>query len=169
MKILVTAASKHGGTTDIATAIAEELRAAGLLPTIVEQSQVTGLDGYDAVVLGSGVYAGRWLGDARDLVERCGPAFRERAVLLFSSGPIGEDPKPIGDPGDVATLTAATGARGHRVFAGRLVRDRLGFVERTVVTALRAPDGDFRDWAEIRAWARTIAHELLPAMPPVLA
>ena len=60
MKVLVTAASKHGGTTDIATAIAEELRAAGLLPTIVEPSQVTGLDGYDAVVLGSGVYAGRW-------------------------------------------------------------------------------------------------------------
>jgi menaquinone-dependent protoporphyrinogen oxidase len=169
MKVLVTAASKHGGTNDIAIAIGEELRAAGLEVMVAEPAQVIGLDGFDAVILGSAVYAGRWLGDARDLIERCEPALRDRAVWLFSSGPIGEDLKPVGDPADVPEIMTSTRARGHRVFAGRLVRDRLGFVERAVVTALRAPDGDFRDWAEIRSWARSIAHELLPAMPPVLA
>jgi hypothetical protein len=28
------------------------------------------------------------------------------------------------------------------------------------VTAFRAPDGDFRDWEEIRDWASSIAEQL---------
>ncbi len=60
----------------------------------------------------------------------------------------------------MAALVAATGAREHRVFAGRLDRHRLGFAERAVTLALRAPEGDFRDWAAIEAWAAEIAETL---------
>ncbi len=35
-----------------------------------------------------------------------------------------------------------------------------GFAEKAMVTALHAPDGDFRDWAEIEAWGHSIANEL---------
>ena len=54
----------------------------------------------------------------------------------------------------------ATHAREHRVFAGKLDRSRLGFFEKAVVIALRAPEGDFRDWDEIRDWASSIASSL---------
>jgi hypothetical protein len=37
----------------------------------------------------------------------------------------------------------------------------LGFGERAVVTAMRAPTGDFRDWDAVAAWADAIAVELL--------
>jgi menaquinone-dependent protoporphyrinogen oxidase len=50
-----------------------------------------------------------------------------------------------------------TGARGHRVFPGRLDRDLLSFGERAMVTAMRAPVGDFRDWGAVAAWADEIA------------
>lgn len=46
------------------------------------------------------------------------------------------------------------------VLGGRLERARLGFGEKAVVSALRAPDGDVRDWNEIRDWATVIADVL---------
>jgi menaquinone-dependent protoporphyrinogen oxidase len=67
------------------------------------------------VVLGSAVYAGHWLKPARDLVARCGPALAARPVWLFSSGPVGDPPKPEEDPVDVAEVLAATSAREHRL------------------------------------------------------
>jgi menaquinone-dependent protoporphyrinogen oxidase len=48
----------------------------------------------------------------------------------------------------------------HRVFSGRIDLGRLGFAERAVVKALRAPVGDYRDWDAITAWAVDIATAL---------
>ena len=160
MKVLVTVATRHGATGEIAQAIGDALRDQGLDPTVLEPDQVEGVDGYDAVVLGSAVYAGHWLKPARDLVARCRPALAARPVWLFSSGPIGDPPKPEEDPVDVAELLTATSAREHRLFAGKLVRRQLAFPERAIVAALRVPDGDFRDWPEITAWAAGIATTL---------
>jgi menaquinone-dependent protoporphyrinogen oxidase len=61
---------------------------------------------------------------------------------------------------DVAEIAAATGARDHRVFAGKLVRRQLGFGDKAIAVALRVPEGDFRDWTEIRGWAAGIADAL---------
>jgi menaquinone-dependent protoporphyrinogen oxidase len=116
-------------------------------------------------VLGSAVYAGRWLEPARQYAALYADVLRSRAVWLFSSGPIGEPPFPPDQPHDAAPIAALTGARGHRVFPGRLDKDRLTFGERAMVTAMRAPVGDFRDWAEIAAWADTIAAAVTADVP----
>ena len=67
MRILVSAASRHGSTAEMATELGKALR--GALPRVgidvVPPSRVPGVDGYDAVVLGSAVYFGRWLDEAR--------------------------------------------------------------------------------------------------------
>jgi menaquinone-dependent protoporphyrinogen oxidase len=162
MRVLVTVASRYGATTEIGRAVADELAARGIEVALLAPDEVGAVDAYDAVVLGSAVYAGHWLKPARELVERAGPALAARPVWLLSSGPVGDPPKPDEDPVDVAALTAATGARDHRVFAGRIVRKRLRFADRAIVAALRAPDGDFRDWNEIRDWAASIAAALEP-------
>lgn len=160
MSVLVTAASKHGATEEIARGIGEVLEERGHEVTVMPPEEVASLQGYEAVVLGSGVYAGRWLKPAMELVERLGSELAEMRVWLFSSGPIGDPPKPEEDPVDVAEVMEAAGALGHRVFAGRLVKDGLGFGEKAIVMALRAPEGDFRDWDEIRGWAEEIAEAL---------
>ena len=46
------------------------------------------------------------------------------------------------------------------MFAGKLVKRQLSFGERAIVVALRVPEGDFRDWAEIKGWASQIAESL---------
>lgn len=157
MRVLVTAASKHEATREIAEMITARLRGHRLDAMHLEPGEVDDLAGVDAVVLGSAVYAGRWMEPARSLVDRLGPQLAERRVWLFSSGPIGDPPKPVGDPIEIAELLTTTGAEGHRVFAGRLDRDRLGLGERAVVRALRAPEGDFRDVDDITGWADAIA------------
>ena len=61
MRVLVSAASRHGATTEIAARIADGLGQAGIEAVVVEPDAVNSLEGFDGVVLGSGVYAGRWL------------------------------------------------------------------------------------------------------------
>jgi menaquinone-dependent protoporphyrinogen oxidase len=160
MRVLVCTASKHGATADIGRAIAEVITGEGIEARVSEPEAVTSLDSFDAVVLGSAVYAGRWMKSMKELVELQGEELARRPVWLFSSGPIGDPPKPEEDPADVGPIAEAIGARQHSIFAGRIDRKALNFGERAIVTALKVPDGDFRDWDEVRAWALAIAEEL---------
>ena len=158
-------ASKHGATAEIGNSIAAVLAAAGNETVLVAPGEVDGIDDYDAVVLGSAVYAGRWMADARDLVTSFASRLRERPVWLFSSGPLGDPPKPDEEPVDVEPITEATGAREHVVFSGRLEKKLLGFGERAIVAAFHAPEGDFRDWDLIEEWATGINRSLQELKP----
>lgn len=161
MKVLITAASKHGATAEIAWAIRGHLVEEGLQAVVVDPDEITELAGYDAVVVGSGVYAGHWLKPAKQLVERLRGQLGDVPVWLFSSGPVG-DPQVPAEEGavDVADILEATGAHEHKLFAGRIDMDQLGFTERAMVRALRVPAGDFRDWPAIAAWSRQMAADL---------
>jgi len=142
------------------------LAADGLTATAETLDRVERLDEYDAVVLGSAVYMGRWLAPARAFVEQHAEALRARPTWLFSSGPIGDPPRPAADSAvDVDDLVTATNAREHRLFGGRVDKHRLGFGERAMMLAFRADDGDFRDWAAIEDWAHAIARDARTARP----
>ena len=147
MKVLVSAASRHGATADIARTIGDTLTEEGLEAVVLPPDAVTTLDGYAGVVLGSGIYVGHWMDAAKNLVERHSAALASLPVWLFSSGPIGEPPKPDEDPADIAEIIEATHAREHRVFAGKVDKSVLGLGEKVLLKAVRAPEGDFRPWA----------------------
>jgi menaquinone-dependent protoporphyrinogen oxidase len=170
-RVLVAVASKHGATAEIADALARGLAdspagaAAGLSAVVVAAQRRPNPLPYDAVLLGSAVYAGRWLDDARQYAALYADTLRQRRVWLFSSGPMGEPPFPADEPHDAAPTAALTGARGHRVLPGRIDKSRLTFGERAMVTAMRAPVGDFRDWAEIAAWAGEVAAVISADVP----
>ena len=115
---------------------------------------------YDAYLVGSAVYAGRWMKSGRHYVHDHLIELRSKPLWLFSSGPLGEHADPdqaIDHPEEIGTLA---GAREHKVFAGRLFRKELGPMERAMAAAVHAPEGDFRDWAEVDAWADHIDAEL---------
>jgi menaquinone-dependent protoporphyrinogen oxidase len=161
--VLVAVASKYGATEEIAEGIAGALVQAGLDTKVARVAEVGegDLAGYEAVVLGSAVYAGRWLEPARTFAEERGGELASRPTWLFSSGPIGDPPRPAPEESvDVEAIVTATGAREHRVFAGKLDRSRLSFGEKALVVAFRAKEGDFRDWDEIAAWGAEIARSL---------
>ena len=121
---------------------------------------------YDAAIIGSAVYAGNWLPAATAFVERERVRLAAVPVWLFSSGPVGaEHPQPEGDPKQLAEVQATIGVREHRIFAGKLDKHDLNLAERVITRVVGAPDGDFRDWDAIRAWAREIAAALLVPAP----
>lgn len=166
MKVLVAAASKHGSTWGIADAIAEELARAGIDVALHDVSDVHDLGGFDAVVLGSAVYMGNWLPEARHFAERNRETLVSMPLWLFSSGPLGaDDPQPPGDPERALALVQSLQPRGHRVFVGKLDKHKLGPLERLAAKAVHAPEGDFRQWHEIRAWAQAIAGLVSPLAP----
>ena len=75
MRVLVSAASKHGATAEIGDHIGETLRQRGFDVTVAEPDDAKPDAGYDGIVLGSGVYAGHWLKDAK---TPCRPDRRRR-------------------------------------------------------------------------------------------
>ena len=160
MKVLVASASRHEATRGIATAIVQTLRDAGHKASDLAPADVHDVEPYDAVVLGSAIYGDEWLPEANDFVARFDAALRRKPVWLFSSGPIGDPPRPDGEPRAVERLMAQLMPRGHRTFSGRLDGTRLGFMERSVARVTGAPSGDYRDWPAIRAWAWEIAAAL---------
>jgi menaquinone-dependent protoporphyrinogen oxidase len=158
--VWVVFASKYESTREVAEAIAAEIGQRHEVATR-DAAEVETLEGADAVVLGSAIYGGHWLEPARKLLSEHAEALAARPAWLFSVGPIGDPPKPAeAGPDGIEDAIAATGARGHDVFAGKLDFSKLKRVERLMVKAFRAPEGDFRDWDEIRAWARSVAADL---------
>lgn len=162
-RVLVVAASRHGATAGIAAVLAHSIehsvagRAAGVSAVPMPADQRPDPTPFDAVVIGSAVYAGSWLGPAREYATAYAVILRARPVWLFSSGPIGEAPFPSDEPHEVAALAHLTRARGHMIFPGRLDPTRLSFGERAMATAMHVPVGDFRDWAAVRAWGEELA------------
>ena len=174
MHVLVAYASRHGATQGIAERIGATLKTAGLDVDVRPAASVASLEEYDAFVLGSAAYMFHWLKDASNLVRRNRRVLRDKPVWLFSSGPIGgptdekgRDQRITSVPRDIIEFAPALNARDHHVFFGAYdVNCRpIGFAERfTALMPASAkaamPAGDFRDWAEIEAWARGIARDL---------
>jgi menaquinone-dependent protoporphyrinogen oxidase len=183
-RLLVVFASRHGSTEEIAERIAMVVRGAGLDAVIADAAYDVDAAGFDGYVIGSGVYTGSWIKAATEFIERNQALLAERPVWLFSSGPLPGSSKtapsadpleqalgPLDGPGSgghrkIAALSAAIHPRDHRVFAGAYDRfdgpksmsERL--IRMTPMAKRVLPDGDFRDWDEIEAWARQIASEV---------
>jgi menaquinone-dependent protoporphyrinogen oxidase len=167
--VLVSAASGHGSTTEIARVIGHALIDHGIAVEIIPPAAVDSLEDYDAVILGSAVYAGQWLASARKFAIRFRDPLAARPVWLFSSGPVGGRSGKLAqsmeqDPADVTRIRQAISVRGHRMFAGELNPQALGVAQRASFLVLRGARGDFRDWAAITQWADGIAADL-DAMP----
>jgi menaquinone-dependent protoporphyrinogen oxidase len=165
MNLLVTAASQQGATRGIAEAIGRTLRARGLDATVAEPAELVDVAAYDAFVIGSAIYMGRWLEPATAFVQRFAPTLAQRPVWLFSSGPVGDPGRKLvqkmtADPVELPELLALTGAREHRIFAGQLTGKGLSGPQRLSLLIFRGIEGDWRDWTAIEQWAGEIADSL---------
>jgi menaquinone-dependent protoporphyrinogen oxidase len=167
-RVLVAYGSKHGATAEIAEVIGRRLADAGLAVDVMQAGRVRSLEDYEAVVLGSAVYAGRWRADALRLLSR--PQLRDRQVWLFSSGPAGEDPadpaaaERFTRPKRVERAAADIGAREHVVFGGKVDEDA-GFVRKRMARKIPPELRDRRDWEQIQGWADSIAAALGARQP----
>ena len=181
-RVQVVYASRHGGSEEIAKRIVEVLRANGAEAEADDAGTDPDPAGFDAFVVGSGVYLGKWLKEGVTFVEQHRTELAAKPVWLFSSGPVAEvsdDPAvaleaalgPATGPGSGGhkqfdELAAAVHPRDHRVFGGvfdpaQSPKSTMERFARLIPAAKRAlPAGDFRDWDRVDAWAAEIAGEL---------
>jgi menaquinone-dependent protoporphyrinogen oxidase len=161
MTVLVAYASKHGSTQGIAERIAEKLRQLGKEAGARLVDAIEDAWSYEAFVIGSAVYYGLWLKEGTEWVHHNQAVLSERPVWLFSVGPLGTLVKDAEQqPKEIAEFQQAIGPQDQRIFFGALDHNKLSFAERMMVKAVRAPEGDFRDWQAIEAWAASIAQDL---------
>lgn len=160
--VLVTYASKHSGTVEIADAIAERLEDAGYRVTVRPIAEVSDLTPYDAVVLGSAIYEENWLPEAGDFLAREFDALKERPLWLFSSGvlnTLGLSSR-VWLPTKLRPISRALKTRGVICFNGKIEHARLSRDDRRRNPELLALEGDFRDWGTIDTWASDISRNL---------
>ena len=165
-EILVTYATKHGSTAEIAQKIGDVIRQEGINVNLSPVEQVREVSSYQGVVLGSAVYAGQWRKEAAEFLELHEQVLAERPVWLFSSGPTGEgDPVELMEgwsfPEPLLPLANRIQPRDITFFHGVLDPDKLGFAEKLIVKGLKTPTGDYRDWKWITSWAKGIAIDLI--------
>ncbi|MDV6259923.1 flavodoxin domain-containing protein [Rhodococcoides yunnanense] len=170
MRILIATASRHGSTRELGqwlgSSITKRLASSAVSATVDvrDAADVDSIAEYDAAVIGSGVYLGRWLRDARSLVAREQAELETRPVWLFSSGPIGAGLQPK----TKSKWSEASWAIEHKVFGGKLDRSTLSRFERVVVRMIEAGDGDDRSRAEVDEWAGAICAALAASTPSTL-
>ncbi|WP_240134644.1 flavodoxin domain-containing protein [Streptomyces sp. MUM 178J] len=162
-RVLVAYGSKHGATAGIADEIGRTLRDDGYDTAVLPAGDVKDVSSYDAVVLGSSLYAGHWHRDARRCAKRNADALRERPVWLFSSGPVdtSADERDITPVPGAAKVMDRLHAREHKTFGGSVTEETPGWIARSIVR--RGKGGDFRNPERIHAWAHHIGEALTEA------
>ena len=172
MKVLVAYASKYGATEGIAQRIVETLRQRGLEADVRSCKDVDEASGYDAYVVGSATYEFNWRRSARKFVERNAEVLAAKPTWLFASGPVGtetvdkegNDVLKGAEPKQFTEYEDLVHPRGKQVFRGAYHHDKIRGADRIItwMPAIRdiMPEGDFRDWDAIDAWATAIADEL---------
>jgi len=180
-RVLVAYASRAGSTGGVADAIGKELCAAGAAADVRLIKQVTGLDPYDAVIIGSPARNERWLKEARDFMDKYKQALGQMPVALFATclktapgqpslslrGPLPDEPvekkrqrvRAYLDP--VLKKAPQVKPLDIAVFAGALDYSKLSRPAKAALKSNGFIEGDFRDWERIRRWAGSIAPALV--------
>ena len=166
-KVLITYASKYGGTAEIARRIAGQFNN-GSADLVVEPIENAGSpESYDMVILGVAIYMGQWRKQAVKYLKAHEDLLSEKDLWLFLSGPTGEgDPDEMLEgrkiPPKLKPLMERLSPEEVKTFHGTLVPEKMNGFEKWIIRKVKAPTGDFRIWSEIDQWGKDIAGKVQP-------
>ena len=159
-RVLITYASRYGSTGGVADAIGKELCSKDVATDVVLIKNASNVSSYRGVVIGSAIYMGKWLSEAVDFVKKNKDFLRQVPVAYFLvcmtlSQPTEKNRAEVFSYME-PILKAVPEVRpvGIGTFAGALDYSNLSWLNKTILRSKGTPEGDFRDWNAIRAWAR---------------
>jgi menaquinone-dependent protoporphyrinogen oxidase len=154
--VLVAYASKYGSTGEVAHAIADQFCAQGMRADVRRVEEVTNLDAYDAVVVGSAIRMGRWLPQALSFVEKHAARLQEMPTAIFTVHMLNTDESDASRQARAAYVEpvhALLTPQAEAFFTGRMDVGNLTFLDRMIARMVKAEDADLRDWQSIQRWA----------------
>ena len=145
------------------TVIGKVLKEKGAAIDVQNVKEADDLTAYRAVVLGSAIRAGNLMPEAVEFVKANQERLAQMPVAYFVvCATLREDTEETRR--EVAAyldpLREIIEPVEERFFAGAIDRSKLSFPLRLVLKAMKAEEGDWRDWDAIRAWAA----DLYPAL-----
>ena len=162
-KILVAYASGFGTTAEVAQTIAAELSAEGAVAETKQISDISGVAGYDAVIVGSAIRYDKWLPEATEFVRGNQEALGKLPVaFFFTCLALSVQSEKASQQGQVYAekLSAAfphVKPAGIGRFAGVLDYRKIPLLPRLAAKIafafLGVKEGDHRNWPAIRSWA----------------
>lgn len=158
-KVLVVYASKYGSTGEVAQAIATHLCQRGASADVRRVEEVTDVETYDAVVVGSAVRMGQWLPPAVEFVGKHVDALRKLPTAFFTVHMMALDDSEASRSQRASYMDpvhAYLTAQNEAFFAGKIDPSKLSFGDRLMTKLVRAATGDARNWQTIQAWANAI-------------
>jgi menaquinone-dependent protoporphyrinogen oxidase len=166
-KILVAYATRAGSTVQVADAIAQSLTASGASVDVKPVKNVTAVDGYAAVVIGSAIRMGNWLPEAVEFAKKNQAALNRMPTAFFTVHMLNRDDSETSRQASLAYTAAARAIvtpRAEAFFAGKMDYAKLSFLDRliaqTVAKSTHSGEGDYRDWDGIRGWAGEMSKTL---------
>ena len=172
-RTLIAYASRAGSTAEVAETIGNVLRESGLDVDVRSVKDVQSLTGYDALVLGSAIWAGKPLPEMQRFVADQHEALARLPVAYFILCDALREDTPANRQialGYLSPLRAAKQPVSVGMFAGRRDFSKVHPLLRWfLMRVVRLAEGDWRDWAQIRAWAVTLAAQLADARPALAA
>ncbi len=159
-RVLVTYATKYGSTGGVADAIGKELCGKGLAADVALIRNAGDLNLYQGVVVGSAIYMGKWMGEATDFVDKNRDILGRIPVAYFlvcitlAQQTEKNRAKVLSYMEPVMKAVPEVRPLGIGTFAGALDYHKISWVNKQILKAKGAPEGDFRDWNSIRTWAQ---------------
>jgi len=162
--ILVAYGTTYGSTREVAGAVAEALRDAGLQVEVQPAGSVRNLTGFSAVVLGAALYMFRLHKDARRFLARHSRTLGERPTAVFALGPFHDEEKEWQGAREQLVKELAKFPHfepaAREIFGGRFDPAALR-PPWSLLPALKGlPASDIRDWDAIRGWAEGLVPKL---------
>jgi menaquinone-dependent protoporphyrinogen oxidase len=162
---LIAYASRAGSTAEVAQTIGDVLREQGLDVDVKSIRDVADIMGYDSLVLGTAVWAGKPLPEMRRFVTTRRDALAGLPVAYFIQCDLLRNYTPANRQialGYVAPLRALKEPMSVGLFAGRRDFSKTNRLLRWfLIRVVRLEEGDWRDWGQIRAWAASLAAQLV--------
>ncbi|MBE0558668.1 MAG: flavodoxin domain-containing protein [Proteobacteria bacterium] len=159
-RVLVAYTSKYGSTGGVADAIGKELCGKGLAADVALIRNVGDLGLYQGVVVGSAIYMGKWMPEATDFVKNNRNLLCQLPVAYFlvcmtlSQSTEEKRAEVLSYMDPILETAPEVKPVGIGTFAGALDYNNLSWLNKKILKAKGSPEGDFRDWNAIRAWAR---------------
>jgi len=164
-KVLITYATKHGSTEEIAYRIGDVISNHGFDTDVLNVLNVKDISAYHTVVLGSAVYIGQWRKSSARFLKENETELAKKRVWLFSTGPTGDgDPEELMKgwkfPEGLQAIADKIQPIDVKVFHGVLDKAKLNTLEKMTIKMVKAPMGDFRKWSDVENWAIDISRQL---------